>query len=106
MSRNNIEDIYPLSPMQQGILFHSLYSADPGVYVVEHASTLRGALDVSALHRAFQEVVARHPILRTAFVWERIDQPMQVVWRRVPLPLEQEDLRALSSEAQTARIER
>ncbi|MEO7331485.1 MAG: condensation domain-containing protein, partial [Minicystis sp.] len=106
MSRNNIEDIHPLSPMQQGILFHALFSGDPGAYVMESASTLRGALDAPAFVRAFQAVVARHPSLRSSFVWEKLDQPMQVVWRRVPLPVEQEDLRGLSAGEQTARVAR
>jgi amino acid adenylation domain-containing protein len=106
MSRNNIEDIYPLSPMQQGILFHALYSGDPGAYVVESASTLRGPLDVAAFTRAFQAVVLRHPSLRTAFAWEKVEQPMQVVWRRVPLTIAEEDLRGLSADEQRARVER
>jgi amino acid adenylation domain-containing protein/non-ribosomal peptide synthase protein (TIGR01720 family) len=110
MSRKNIEDIYPLSPLQQGILFHTLLAADasdtsgPGVYFIQHNWTLEGALDVPAFVRAFQEVVDRHPILRTAFVWDRRDRPMQVVRERVKLPFEQLDLRALDEGAQAARI--
>src|SRR6185437_16074829 len=85
MSRKNIENVYGLSPMQQGILFHALYDHQPGVYLVELAWTLTGKLDREAFQRAWQEVCDRHAILRTAFVWERVEKPMQVVRRRVPL---------------------
>jgi hypothetical protein len=64
----NIADFYPLSPMQQGMLFHSLYAPDSGVYVEQTAYTLRGPLDVEAFVRAWQRVVDRHPVLRTAFM--------------------------------------
>ncbi len=103
MSRKNIENVYALSPMQQGILFHTLYDSQPGVYLVDLAWTLSGKLDVAAFERAWQEVCDRHPILRTAFVWERLEKPMQVVRRRVSLAVEHEDLRALPPAERAAR---
>src|SRR6185437_2055385 len=103
MSRKNIENVYGLSPMQQGILFHALYDHQPGVYLVELAWTLTGKLDREAFQRAWQEVCDRHAILRTAFVWERVEKPMQVVRRRVPLLVEHEDLRALPPAERAAR---
>src|SRR6185295_11869863 len=106
MSRTNIEDIYPLSPMQQGLLFHTLYASQPGVYFMQVGWTLRGALDVPALVHAFQEVVDRHPILRTAFVWERREEPLQVVRERAALPVEQHDLRGASPDEQALRLAR
>ena len=104
MSRKNVEDIYPLSPLQQGILFHTLFETEPGVYFVQHRWSIDGALDEGALARAFQDIVDRHPILRTAFVWDRRDRPMQVVRERVRLPFEQVDLRGLDGVAQGARV--
>ncbi len=104
MSRKNVEDIYPLSPMQQGMLFHTLYASEGGVYVVQRAFTLRGSVDVDAFVRAFQDVTDRHPILRTAFVWERREQPLQVVREKVRLPVEQHDLRGVSPADQAARL--
>ncbi len=95
MSRKNIENVYSLSPLQEGLLFHALYASERGVYAVQIGWTLEGRLDVPALSRALGEVLERHSILRTAFVWERLDRPMQVVRKRVELPLEQQDLRAL-----------
>jgi len=63
----NIEDVYPLSPMQQGMLFHSLFAPASGVYIQQPNYELHGNLDISAFERAWQ-VVDRHPILRTACV--------------------------------------
>jgi amino acid adenylation domain-containing protein/non-ribosomal peptide synthase protein (TIGR01720 family) len=106
MSRKNVEDIYPLSPMQRGMLFHTLHADEPGVYFVAHAFTLRGPLDAPAFLRAFQDVVDRHAVLRSAFLWERREEPLQVVRARVKLPVLTEDLRGLSAEAQAERLRR
>ncbi|KAB8321062.1 non-ribosomal peptide synthetase [Tolypothrix campylonemoides VB511288] len=88
MKKKNIEDIYQLSPMQQGILFHTLYAPSSGVYCQQFSCTFTGSLDVEAFTAAWQQVVARHVVLRTAFIWERQDHPLQVVYRQVKLPLE------------------
>src|SRR5262249_50933160 len=103
MSRKNVEDIYPLSPLQQGILFHTLAAPTSGVYVVQRSWAIDGAIDAGALARAFQAVVDRHPILRTAFVWDRHGRPMQVVRERAALPFEAIDLRGVPAEEQAAR---
>ncbi|MEO7329041.1 MAG: condensation domain-containing protein, partial [Minicystis sp.] len=106
MSRKNVEDIYALSPMQQGILFHTLYAERPGAYFIQYDAAIDGDLDAPAFVRAFQEVVSRHTILRTAFVWERLDKPMQVVREQVTLPVVEHDLRGETKEAQDAWIAR
>ncbi len=100
----NVEDIYPLSPVQQGMLFHALYDPKAGMYLEQKTCTLNGELDVSAFERAWQRVVERHPILRTAFVWQGLDEPMQVVRQKVKLSWIQEDLRGLSPEEQQAQL--
>src|SRR4029078_8551507 len=91
----NIEDAYPLSPMQQGILFHSLYTPQSGMYFQQMNFRLCGELNVAAFKQAWQRVVDRHPVLRTAFVWENLEQPLQVVGRRVGGPWEMLDWRGL-----------
>ena len=88
---DNLEDIYQLAPMQQGMLFHTLYSPDSGVYVEQSLFTIKGELDVSAFQSAWQKVVDRHSILRTSFVWEAIEQPQQVVMRSAQVPFEKHD---------------
>jgi NRPS condensation-like uncharacterized protein len=104
-NRKNIEDIYPLSPTQQGILFHTLYTPKSGVYVAQISCTFSNALDVSLLKKAWQLVIERHPALRTSFHWERRDQPFQVVYRSVNLPWEQYDWRGVSSTEQQELLE-
>lgn len=104
VNRKKIEAIYPLSPMQQGMLFHTLYAPKAGVYVEQISCTLQGSLNIAAFERAWQKVLNQHPILRTAFVWEEIDEPLQVVGKRVMLPLTQQDWRALSSAAQEEQL--
>lgn len=85
---NSIQDIYPLSPTQQGMLFHSLMERNSGVYVVQVGFTLRGPLDESKFIAAWQHLVQRHDVLRTAFVWEKLESPLQVVGKKVALPFE------------------
>ena len=101
----DIEDLYELSPVQQGMLFQSLYAPQSGVYCVQLSCLLRGDLDIRAFVRSWQQVLARHTILRTAFFWEEISKPLQVVHRRVALPLEEQDWRGLSTIEQATRFE-
>lgn len=95
-----IEDIYPLSPMQQGMLFHSLLAPNSGAYLVQVCFEIHESLDLSRFKQAWQQVVDRHSILRTAFAWEQLDQPLQAVGRQVKLPLEYLDWQALSAAEQ------
>lgn len=101
----NLEDIYPLSPMQQGMLFHSLYAPSESVYFEQLSCTLRGNLNVQAFEQAWQQVVARHSILRTAFIWENLSEPLQVVYRQVKVTVETNDWRSLSVEKQQQQLE-
>src|SRR5258706_14866175 len=104
MSRTNIENILPLSPMQEGMLFDTLYAEGTGLYLVQIAWTLRGGLDAPAFLRAWQEVVDRHSILRTGFAWERLERPVQIVRRRAVLPVVERDLRGLAPDEQEREI--
>jgi hypothetical protein len=95
MKTENVQDIYELSPVQNGILFHSLYAPETGLYLIQFSFTLCGHLDIVAFDRAWQEVTARHTILRTSFYWQEIDKPLQVVHQQVKVPLEQYDWRGI-----------
>jgi amino acid adenylation domain-containing protein len=87
VSKQNVEDIYPLSPSQQGMLLYLLLSGYTSeVYFDQYVATLEGSLDLAAWRQAWQWVVDRHPALRTLFLWERRDQPLQVVRRDIELP--------------------
>jgi amino acid adenylation domain-containing protein len=78
------ESAYPLSPLQEGILFHRLLHPDDDLYFEQPAFTVDGPLDADRLFAAWQQVVARHPILRTIFVWEGWERPLQIVLKHAP----------------------
>src|SRR5919109_2303073 len=101
----NIESIYPLSPMQQGMLFHALYAPESGVYCEQMSCSLNGNLNVSAFKQAWQQVVQRYPALRTLFVWRHRKEPLQVVRARVTLPWVEEDWRGCSPLERHGRLE-
>jgi len=100
----DIEDIYPLSPMQQGLLFHSLYEPLEAVYVNTQAWRIRGPLRVQAFERAWHLLLERHPILRTAFVGQELETPLQVVLHRAELPFQMEDWSSVSTAQQEERF--
>ena len=99
----NVDDVYRLAPMQQGMLFHSLYSPRGGAYVEQVSWTWRGPLDFPLLQRAWQRVVERNPVLRTCFFWEGLPEPVQAVRTQVEVPWEQHDLPGLPVAEQEAR---
>ena len=75
----NVVDYLSALLIQQGILFHSLYSPESGVYMVQTHSVLYPSPDVSAFERAWNEVIKRHDIFRTAFEWKEVDDAVQVL---------------------------
>ncbi|MCP4699250.1 MAG: hypothetical protein GY862_20735, partial [Gammaproteobacteria bacterium] len=94
-----LQDLYPLSPMQQGMLFHALYEPKTGVYFEQMQWTLRH-LDTAAFKAAWEHLLQRHPILRTAFL---TDHTLQVVQGAVPLPWREHDWRGFSADEQRSQ---
>ncbi|MEL6468395.1 MAG: amino acid adenylation domain-containing protein [Cyanobacteria bacterium J06623_4] len=102
-----VQDIYPLSPTQRGLLFHSLYeraSDHNGIYIVQVSYTLQGNLNRAAFNQAWQQLMARHTILRTAFAWDKLDAPVQVVGQKVALPIYWQDWQHLSDREQEQKF--
>ena len=93
MTLRNVDDIYPLTPMQQLMLTHALAAPDSPVLSNQFCYRISGILDVDALQRSCEDVVRRHPALRTAFIWEGLERPLQAVRSSVTLPFEVRDLR-------------
>ncbi len=105
MTTDGIEDIYVLSPMQQGMVFHTLYAPQAGLYHVQLGYAIDGPVDAVLFEQSWQLVLARHTILRTAIVTDGLDEPMQVVHRHVGVPLAYEDWRGVSTAEQQARLQ-
>ncbi|SMF97468.1 non-ribosomal peptide synthase domain TIGR01720/amino acid adenylation domain-containing protein [Methylomagnum ishizawai] len=82
-----LEDLYPLSPMQQGLLFHSLYALEQQTYVNQLAVDIEG-LGPERFAAAWREAMRRHPILRSGFLWRGAETPLQAVHVQVELPLQ------------------
>jgi len=106
MSENAIQDMYALSPMQQGMLFHSLYAPEAGMYVEQLNVVMRGELDLRAFEQAWQHIIKRHPVLRTAFIWNETDKPLQVVYEQVESPITYFDWRGWEPDMQKAELEK
>ncbi|SDR22076.1 non-ribosomal peptide synthase domain TIGR01720/amino acid adenylation domain-containing protein [Paraburkholderia fungorum] len=90
---HDIDDIYPATPLQQGLLFHSLLTAGAGMYLNQLRLTLDGTLDPRALQAAWQDMLDLHPVLRTHFELGQESGPLQVVHRQAVLPFAVHDWR-------------
>ncbi|MEH2224836.1 amino acid adenylation domain-containing protein [Nostoc sp.] len=101
----NIEDSYPLSPMQQGMLFHSLHAPHSGVYIEQLVCALHENLDISVFKRVWQQLIERHSVLRTSFRWEGVNKPLQDVHKQVTLQWEQQDWCGVSAKQQEKQLE-
>ncbi|HEX2094411.1 MAG TPA: amino acid adenylation domain-containing protein, partial [Longimicrobiaceae bacterium] len=101
----NIQSVYALSPMQQSMLVRILQAPDLEEYTEQIHWVVDGDLDTTAFARAWQQVVDRNPILRTAFFWEGLDSPLQVVRQRAEISIERLDWRSVPPGDRDGRFE-
>ncbi|MBF9000412.1 non-ribosomal peptide synthetase [Vibrio nitrifigilis] len=85
---SNVQDIYPLAPLQEGILFHHLVQEQGDAYLTRFITGFSTESQLDAFLSGLQAVINRHDILRTAVAWQGLNQPMQVVWREAKMPIQ------------------
>ncbi|HVG20945.1 MAG TPA: amino acid adenylation domain-containing protein, partial [Blastocatellia bacterium] len=105
LNRKAIEEVYALSPLQSGLLFRRIFEPGSSAYFEQLSCTIEGPLDAELFRRAWQYVVERHGVLRTAFFWEGLDQPSQVVFRSVELPWDMQDWQGIEPGRQLQQFE-
>ncbi|OBR47788.1 non-ribosomal peptide synthetase [Paraburkholderia tropica] len=105
VSGDEIEDVYPLTSAQEGILFHSLVEPGQGTYIVQCSCRFDAELDTDALLAAWQRCIGQHPVLRTSIHWEGLSRAVQVVRREVALPVRMLDWQNRSVEEKTRDVE-
>ncbi|WP_158892622.1 non-ribosomal peptide synthetase [Amycolatopsis anabasis] len=101
-----VEDVYPLTPMQAGMVFHGVSQSEQGVYFEQASFVLDGVQDPDLLARAWQLVVDRTPVLRSSVRYAELAQPVQVVWRAVAVPIEHLDWTGFSEAEREAALRR
>ncbi|MEH6459971.1 amino acid adenylation domain-containing protein [Chitinimonas sp. JJ19] len=101
---DGIEAAYPMSRLQQGMVYHNLASSDNSLYHNVLNQRYRGGLDIARMRSAMRNVMAAHEILRTSFQLHGYAEPLQLVHACVEPPIHVYDLRAMSAEAQHAHL--
>ncbi len=99
-----VEDLYPLSPMQEVMLFQTLYAPNSGAYLEQVTFPCGAATNTATLRHAWEQVAQIYTSLRTSFFWEELDQPVQMVVDRVDLPWTEHDLSTLAPAARQDAI--
>ncbi|MES1244271.1 MAG: amino acid adenylation domain-containing protein [Acidobacteriota bacterium] len=100
-----IEEVYPLSPLQEGMLFETLLAPGSGVYVEQLLCRIEGDLDEEVFERACRWTLESHGVLRTSFHWQELDRPLQVVHGRPEVVLERQDWRGLPAEGRLEELQ-
>jgi len=102
--QQNLEQIYQLSPTQEGMLFHTMLAPGTGVYVVQLSLEVTGALDSATMQRAWSQVLQRHSVLRTSFHWTGLANPLQTVYKQVEMPIIELDWTGTAPEEQATAL--
>ncbi|WP_432414378.1 non-ribosomal peptide synthetase [Bacillus altitudinis] len=104
--RDQVQDMYYLSPMQEGMLFHTLHHQEKGFYVEQMDMNVKGTLRSDLLEKSMNIIVERYDIFRTVFLHEKVKRPVQVVLKNRPFQLDVVDIQDLSESEQLERIDR
>ena len=105
MELENVENVYALTPMQEGMLFHTVSEPESGVFVEQISCSLHGQVQLDLLKQAWDLVVQRHASLRTIFLWDGLDEPLQVVRQSVTIPWQEFDWSSESTVVQQQKLQ-
>ncbi len=105
IDKKTIEDIYPLSPMQEGMLFHALLDKNSHAYFEQTVLEIEGELDIDVFEKSLNNIIQKHEVLRTAFVYEGIGKPVQVVLSKRKANISYEDITSIEQERKAEYIE-
>jgi amino acid adenylation domain-containing protein len=105
MSGADVVDVYPLSPLQEGLLFHAASDPESRAYFVQMRYDVSGALETEIVVAAWADLCRRHDVLRTSFIYEGLDRPLQAVHADRPPEVHVEDLQTLGRAARDERVD-
>lgn len=101
---SQIEDIYPLAPMQQSMLQQRQHTGNPELYwLCAYVLLQEAEIDINAFRQAWQQTVDQHPTIRTSILWREMGEPLQIIHRHAPVVIEEHDWRHLTPAEQEAR---
>lgn len=104
MKNDKIADIFTLSPIQQGMLFHILTDTDSAMYYEQEVCRVCGEINLNAFRTAWERLTERHQMLRTFFAWENLPHPVQIVQTNIELPFAYIDLRDFDETRQQEKV--
>ncbi|MDY6949877.1 MAG: amino acid adenylation domain-containing protein [Thermodesulfobacteriota bacterium] len=104
INKGDLKNIYPLSPAQEGMLFHHLCQPDSGAYFEQFSFSLSGQVDIDLFHDSWNALSKRHDVLRTLFLHRDTARPVQIVLRERDVAFLFEDITSLEKKEQAARI--
>lgn len=105
-NRGDIKDIYPLTPMQEGILFHSIMDREVTAYFEQTSLELEGELDFPLYKESLNKLIERYDVLRTVFMYEKVKSPVQMVLKQRKAEVHYEDITAMKHEDKENYIEK
>ncbi|MGN4562422.1 amino acid adenylation domain-containing protein, partial [Bacillus cereus group sp. MYBK5-2] len=106
MHIGEIENVYPLTPMQKGMLFHSLMNPQSKAYFEQTTFDIEGSMNIGAFVRSLKQLIQRHAIFRTNFVNIGNDEPLQIVYRNREVDFHFEDLQEMEESSREEWIKK
>ncbi|MGN7765837.1 condensation domain-containing protein, partial [Paenibacillus sp. 22594] len=102
---SNIENIYSLTPVQEGMLYHKLMNGDSTAYVVQHRFELNGLINEQKVQEAIQLITMKHDVLRTSIVFEKLTVPRQIVLKNRTIEYERIDLSDIAADDRNNKMD-